>query len=707
MRLRPADGRRGGAGRRAVDSAAQATGGDRQESAPRRCRLSEVRDGWRAQCWREARRSGWEGHHGQARRRALPTPACAARDWLKLKIEQRQEFVVGGYTEPRNSRAHFGALAARLLRRRRASCTPATPAAGSRGDCSRTCTRRLAPLATETESVRDDTRRPTRSAHWVTPESWSRVKVQRVDRRRAPCGSRSSSACGTTRRPREVVREATSECSGGGSEASQQEEGGKARRRAATRAGKSSATKCGRSLAREEARAAGKRAAKSASRSRRSAPVRRGARAARQRSRSEGGKGTLELDTGTLDVTNLGKVFYPGVGAHQGRPDSLLREASRRISPAGDRGPTAGAAPLPERHRGQGVLPAEGAGRSAAVGAGRDGAGRRDRDAEPADRRRPRDPALHRAARRGLGGPVALAGGEHRVSRTTRSSTSTRGRRRRSSAWSRSRCGSRRCSTSSGLPPVRRRPARVACTSCCPLARACRTTARAWWPSWWRPLSPIGIRKRRPITRAVKARSASSVYVDYLQNIRGKTVAGVYSARANEGATVSMPLDWKEVEAGAEAVELHDRQHRGAAQESRRPLGQRYEEAERPREAGGQVIFTFPADLNDPEAVAGRAGRSRRVPRRDRERDRPPRARGGSRPARGLHGDAPSARGSRGARDVRGAVVGRLQGADPVSALPLPHAAAGGGGGALRRSAARTGPWSRRRLAGPILRRRI
>jgi bifunctional non-homologous end joining protein LigD len=40
------------------------------------------------------------------------------------------------------------------------------------------------------------------------------------------------------------------------------------------------------------------------------------------------------------------------------------------------------------------------------------------------------------------------------------------------------------------------------------------------------------------------------VYVDFLQNIRGKTVAGVYSARANTGATVSTPLRWTEIKPG-------------------------------------------------------------------------------------------------------------------------------------------------------------
>jgi bifunctional non-homologous end joining protein LigD len=49
------------------------------------------------------------------------------------------------------------------------------------------------------------------------------------------------------------------------------------------------------------------------------------------------------------------------------------------------------------------------------------------------------------------------------------------------------------------------------------------------------------------IERSVKARGATTVYVDYLQNIIGKTVAGAYSARANPDALVSTPLDWDEL----------------------------------------------------------------------------------------------------------------------------------------------------------------
>ena len=51
------------------------------------------------------------------------------------------------------------------------------------------------------------------------------------------------------------------------------------------------------------------------------------------------------------------------------------------------------------------------------------------------------------------------------------------------------------------------------------------------------------------IERSIKARG-SRVYVDYLQNIRGKTLASAYSARASEFAGVSTPLTWDEVDAG-------------------------------------------------------------------------------------------------------------------------------------------------------------
>lgn len=49
------------------------------------------------------------------------------------------------------------------------------------------------------------------------------------------------------------------------------------------------------------------------------------------------------------------------------------------------------------------------------------------------------------------------------------------------------------------------------------------------------------------VTRWVQSRPTGAVYVDFLQNIRGKTVASVYSARATPDATVSAPLRWSEL----------------------------------------------------------------------------------------------------------------------------------------------------------------
>ena len=48
------------------------------------------------------------------------------------------------------------------------------------------------------------------------------------------------------------------------------------------------------------------------------------------------------------------------------------------------------------------------------------------------------------------------------------------------------------------------------------------------------------------------AKRGRKVYVDYLQNIEGKTLATAYSVRASEFAGVSTPLTWDEVHAGVE-----------------------------------------------------------------------------------------------------------------------------------------------------------
>jgi DNA ligase D len=52
------------------------------------------------------------------------------------------------------------------------------------------------------------------------------------------------------------------------------------------------------------------------------------------------------------------------------------------------------------------------------------------------------------------------------------------------------------------------------------------------------------------LERSLSKRKKNQIYVDYLQNSRGQTLASAYSARPKPGATVSTPLEWKEVKKG-------------------------------------------------------------------------------------------------------------------------------------------------------------
>jgi bifunctional non-homologous end joining protein LigD len=83
--------------------------------------------------------------------------------------------------------------------------------------------------------------------------------------------------------------------------------------------------------------------------------------------------------------------------------------------------------------------------------------------------------------------------------------------------------------------------------------------------------------KEATIERFVKARGAATVYVDYLQNIQGKTVAAAYCVRAKPGATVSTPLEWSEL---TDDLEPHDF-HLGNAAERFEKIGDIWNEAMR------------------------------------------------------------------------------------------------------------------------------
>ncbi len=72
-------------------------------------RVSELTVGDGSALYKRALSSGWEGLIAK-RTGSRYTSGKRSLDWRKLKIVHEQEFVIGGWTEPRQSRTHFGAL---------------------------------------------------------------------------------------------------------------------------------------------------------------------------------------------------------------------------------------------------------------------------------------------------------------------------------------------------------------------------------------------------------------------------------------------------------------------------------------------------------------------------------------------------------------------------------------------------------------------
>ena len=71
----------------------------------------------------------------------------------------------------------------------------------------------------------------------------------------------------------------------------------------------------------------------------------------------------------------------------------------------------------------------------------------------------------------------------------------------------------------------------------------------------------------------IAKRPAGRVLVDYNQNAWGRTLASAYSPRPRPLATVSAPVTWDELDAGARIEDFDLLRHAGADRRGRRPVG--------------------------------------------------------------------------------------------------------------------------------------
>jgi bifunctional non-homologous end joining protein LigD len=112
-----------------------------------------------------ARERGLEGI--VAKKRTSPYRSRRSRDWLKIKIISRQEFAIGGWTEGRGSRKHFGAL---LVGTFDGDDFVYAGSVGTGFDEKKlvAIAKRLAPLERKTSAFAKPPKLATRT-HWTTP----------------------------------------------------------------------------------------------------------------------------------------------------------------------------------------------------------------------------------------------------------------------------------------------------------------------------------------------------------------------------------------------------------------------------------------------------------------------------------------------------------------------------------------------------------
>jgi bifunctional non-homologous end joining protein LigD len=127
---------------------------------------------------RAAGAGGWEGVIAKAVDSPY-TPGKRSKHWLKLKLETVQEFVIGGFTEPRKSRKHIGALLLGYYDDDDHLIYVGHTGGGFSGAALESMYERLAPLERKTSPF-TTTPRTNEKAHWVKPVVVAQVRYNEM-----------------------------------------------------------------------------------------------------------------------------------------------------------------------------------------------------------------------------------------------------------------------------------------------------------------------------------------------------------------------------------------------------------------------------------------------------------------------------------------------------------------------------------------------
>lgn len=497
----------------------------------------------------EARERGWEGI--MAKRRDCPYESGRrVRHWQKLKMENQQEFVVAGWTEPRNSRQHLGALLLGYYDRAGRLVYAGHTGTGFSNRMLEQVYRKLAAVEVKRSpfAVPPRTNQP---AHWAQPRYVAEVRFNEWTagghlRQPVFLGLRDD------KEPRDIVREPRiASLPAARSLAGAARQSRRTAAASAKRATKRRAKPSGAGTRAPRGRGAG---APASGRRKIPARVMPAAKSLAQaalvvdqlRASPTAARAEVQVDRGTrLGITNLGKVFFPRPKVTKGQLMEYYAEVSPYLLPAlADR-------PLVLKRYPNGI-------------------GSEAFYQQKAPDKVPAGVRVESVAddgittqRRLIGGNLttllyvvqlgavstdpwhsrvpSIADADYSIVDLDPGPATAFRRVVQVARWVKEVLDEfglhavPKTSGASGIHIVLPLPRRSSYELSVALAELLARRVNETHP------------KETTVVRAVKARPADAVYVDYLQNIRGKTVASVYSARAETHASVSTPLHWHEL----------------------------------------------------------------------------------------------------------------------------------------------------------------